>query len=107
MMINTKLNDIAHKMLWSESVHTCERVRNSMDDTGSTTSPFEIFYGESPNIISLFPYFGCIGYVTKRDKFKNKITDKTFNAIMVGYANNRTRDTHKLYNPKTKKSHYD
>ena len=31
------------------------------------------------------------------------MTDKTFKAIMVGYANNHTRDTYKLYNPETKR----
>ena len=29
--------------------------------------------------------------------------DKTYNAFMVGYTENHTRDTHKLYNPETKK----
>ena len=48
MLLNAKLNDTAQKMLWEETVHTCEHVRNSMATTGSTTSPFEIFYGENP-----------------------------------------------------------
>ena len=50
----------------------------------------------------MFSEFGRIVYVTKWDKFKKKITDKTFKAIMVGYANNHTRDTYKFYNPETK-----
>ena len=31
------------------------------------------------------------------------MTDKTFKAIMVGYYDNHTRDTYKLYNPETKR----
>ena len=31
------------------------------------------------------------------------MTDKTFKAIMVGYTDNHTRDTYKLYNPETKR----
>ena len=47
--------------------------------------------------------FGCISYVTKRYKFNNKMIDKTFEAIMVGYTDNNTKDTYKLYNPDTKR----
>ena len=31
------------------------------------------------------------------------MTDKTFKAILVGYAYNYMRDTYKLYNPETKR----
>ena len=88
-------------MIWEESIHMCERVRNSMATTGCTTSPFENFYGEKPKIIGLFSEFGNIGYVTKRYKLRKKMTDKTFKAIMVGYTDNHTRDTPRLYNPDT------
>ena len=63
-----------------------------MDTTGSTTSPFENFEGEKPKIIGSFSEFGSIVYITKWGKFKKKMTDKTFKAIMVGYAENNTRD---------------
>ena len=88
-------------MLWAEAVHTFQRIRNSMPTIGSTTSPFEIFYGENPKIIGSFSDFGLIGYVTKRDKFKKQFTDKSFKAIMVVYADNHTRDTYKVYNHDT------
>ena len=90
-------------MLWAEDVHTYERVRNIMATTGSTTSPFENLFGEKPKIIGLLSEFGRIGYVIKLDKFKKQMTDKTFKAIMVGYSENHTRDTYKLYNPETKR----
>ena len=77
----------------------CERIRNSMDTTGSTKIPFENFYGEKPKIVGLFSEFGRIGYVTKQEIFMNQITDKTFKVIMVGYAEKQRRDTYKLYNP--------
>ena len=70
MLVNAKLNDADQKMLWAEAVHTCKPVINSMADTGSTTSLFEIFYGEKPKIIGLFSEFGRIGYVTKQEKSK-------------------------------------
>ena len=61
MILSVKLNDTAHKMLWEEAVHTCKRIRNSVDTTGSTTSDFEIFNGENPKIIGSFLEFGRIG----------------------------------------------
>ena len=52
-------------------------------------------------IVGLFSKFVCIGYVIKQNKFKKQIMDKTFKAIMVGYAKNHTRDIYKLYNTET------
>ena len=74
-----------------------------MATIGSTTSPFGHFYGEKPKIIASFPEFGLIEYVTKREKFRKQITDKTFKEIMVGYAENHTGDTYELTNPETKR----
>ena len=48
MLLNVNLNDTAQKMMWSEDVQTCKRIRNNMSTTGSTTSPFENFNGENP-----------------------------------------------------------
>ena len=38
ILLNTKLNNTAQKIMWEEAVHTCKRVRNSMVNMGSTTS---------------------------------------------------------------------
>ena len=65
MLLNAILNDTYQKMLCTEAIHTCKRARNIMDNTGSTTSPFENFYEEKPKIIGLFLDFGRIGYITK------------------------------------------
>ena len=67
IMLNDKINDTDQKMLWAESVRTCTRVRNSMANTGSTTSPFKK-YGQKQNIIDPLSEFGRIGYVTKQYK---------------------------------------
>ena len=76
MLLTTKLNDTAHKMMWSEAVHTCNHMQKSMATTGSTNIPFEILYGEKPKIIGSFSDFGRIGYVTKRENFKKQMTEK-------------------------------
>ena len=54
MLLNEKLNETAQKILLAETVYMWESARNSMATTGGTTSPFEKFYGEKPNIIGLF-----------------------------------------------------
>ena len=66
MLINTKFNDTAQKILWEDAVHTCERLRNSMATIGSTKIPIEIFYEKKTKIIGSFSEFGRISYVTKR-----------------------------------------
>ena len=91
MLQNEKLNEYYQKMLWTESVHTCKCVINSMSNTVSTTIPFENFYGEKPKIIGSFSDFGRIAYITKREIFKKQMADKTFKATVVGHADNHTR----------------
>ena len=68
IILDAKLNDTAQKMMWTEAVHTYERVQNNIANTGSNKSPFEIFYMDKPNIIDSFSEFGHITYVTKREK---------------------------------------
>ena len=46
MLLNTKLDYTAQKILWKEAVHTCKRVQNSMETTGITKILSEISYGE-------------------------------------------------------------
>ena len=48
MILNQKINDTAQKMMWAEAIHKYELVRNSMSNTGSTTSPSKIIYGKIP-----------------------------------------------------------
>ena len=103
MILNENFNDIAQKMLWTEAFRTYEPVQNSMETTGSMKSQFEIFYGEKPNIIVSFSDIVRIIYVTRREKVRKQMTDKTYKAIMVGYVDNHTRDTYKLYNHDTKR----
>ena len=54
MILNTKLNGTAQKMLCMETIHMYEHIQNSMATTGSTESPFENFYGETLKIIGSF-----------------------------------------------------
>ena len=71
-------------MLWEEAIHTYKRVRNSMDTTGIASIPFKKLYGEKPKIIGSLSEFGRIGYFTKREKSKKKMTDKHSSQSWLG-----------------------
>ena len=77
MILNVKINYTAWKILCSDAGHRCDCVQNIMAPTGRKNNLFEIFYGGKPKIICLFSYFGRIAYITKEDKIKKIITDKT------------------------------
>ena len=76
MLLNLKLNDTYQKTLWSDSVHTWERVQKIMATIGSMKSLFENFYGEKPNIIGLFSEVGRITCITKRKNIKKQMKEK-------------------------------
>ena len=42
-------------------------------------------------------------YVKRKEKIKIQTKDKRLKVIMLGYYDNHTRDTLKLYNPYTKR----
>ena len=60
--------------------------------------PSETLYVEKTKITGSLSYFGRFAYVTNRGKIKKQIRDKTYKVIMVGYAENHTRDIYKFYN---------
>ena len=72
MILNTNLNETSQKMLWEESVHTCEHVLYMMETTGSNEIPLEIFYGEKLKIIGLFSEFGRIAYAKKWKRLSDR-----------------------------------
>ena len=73
-----------------------------MATTGSTKIQFGTFHGEKPKIIDLLSEFGCITCLTKIENIKKHMKNKKYKAVMVGYIDNYTRDTYKLYNTDTK-----
>ena len=59
-------------------------VKNCMANTGSTKKPFEVFFGDKPNVIGSLSEFGRIEYVTKRGNIKKQMKENTYKSIMVG-----------------------
>ena len=58
----------------------------------------ENLYVEKTKITGSLSDFGRIAYVTKKEKIRKQIREKTYKVIMVGYADNHTRDMYKFYN---------
>ena len=54
-------------------------------------------------IIGLLSEFGRIAYVTNTEKIRKQMKENTYNSILVGYADNHTRDVYNLNNPETKR----
>ena len=77
-------------------------MHTSMATTGIMNISLE-FLWRKPNIVGSFSEFGHIAYVKKRENIKRQTKDKTYKEIIVGYDENQTRDTYKLYNKETKR----
>ena len=64
---------------------------------------FAKFFGKDESKLHYYMRpWGSIGYVTIRSKMKSKWKEKSIRCILVGYASNHSRDTYRMYNPKTR-----
>jgi hypothetical protein len=93
--------DNAGALLWVEYVNT---VVNNMENISSNIlnkkSPYELFTGKQSRLYGkIVVKFGRIGQVPLRKQHMGKWKEKSYRAIMVGYANNHFTDTSRLYNP--------
>jgi hypothetical protein len=96
-------DDNARDLLWAESVNTANDMENISSNTLNKKSPYELFTGKQSKLYGKLVEFGRIGQVPIRAKFQGKWKEKSYKAIMVGYAKNHSADTYRLYNP-TRKS---
>jgi hypothetical protein len=92
-------DDDARNLLWAESVNTANDMENISSNTLNKKSPYELFTGKQSKLYGRLVEFGRIGQVPIRAKFKGKWKEKSYRAIMVGYAKNHSADTYRLYNP--------
>jgi len=102
MLLAAQLTDQARTMLRAEAESTATKLSNMAWNMQVKGIPNEIF---QPNISHLRPEhlieFGRIGYVTVRKQIKKKWTDKSVKCVMVGYADDHSGDTYRMYDPMT------
>jgi hypothetical protein len=102
MMRAAKLSESAQKKLWAEAFNTATKVGNIMYGLKEEKCPYEKFHGKEPKLNPKHLIeFGRIGYVTDRDKMKAKKRPKSKKMIMVGYADNHSPDTYRMFDPST------
>jgi hypothetical protein len=95
----SNFDDNARDLLWAESVNTANDMENISSNTLNKKSPYELLTGKQSKLYGKLVEFGRIGQVPIRAKFKGKWKEKSYRAIMVGYAKNHSADTYRLYNP--------
>jgi transposase InsO family protein len=72
------------KPYWGEAVVTATMLHNLSPVSGRAVTPYEGMFGKKPDVSFLRPY-GCLGYVTERDKRDSKLDPVSLRGMLVGY----------------------
>ena len=89
------------KGLWTECANTA--TKNENVSVRDVNPPFTKFHGRDSRIVPHLHRFGEMGVVTTKKKIQGKIETTGKVAIFVGYAENHSGDTFRMFNPETKK----
>ena len=103
MMNAANLSSGTQGMLWPEAIRCANTLYNITRNAVSDDVPFKMFIGQEPKIYPHLIEFGRIGVVTDTGKIKANWKNKGHKVIMTGYATNKSSDTYRIYNPKTRK----
>ena len=96
MMLAAKLDDTHQGMLWTEAVNTATKLDNAVPNRNMAESPDYLWYGEQPHFLKHLVQWGRIGYMTIRDK-QAKMEKKSVQCVMVGYADQHSGDTYRVF----------
>ena len=102
MMLAARFNQKTQDLLRCEAISTASKIGDSIIRPGKTKSAYEMFYGKPSPILPHLVQFGRIGFVTDRTSIKKKWTSKAQKCIMVGYAEQHSGDTYRMFNPTTR-----
>ena len=76
------------KNLWAEAVNTANYLRNrSPISSCDTMTPWELFYGNKPDVSNL-RVFGADAYVHIPEHQRDKLSSRSIQGKMIGYASN-------------------
>ena len=101
MMTAANFTPQTQDKLRCEAISTASKLGDILVRERQKKSAYKMFHGKPSPLIPHLVEFGRIGYVTKREAIKRKWSDKAIKCIMVGYADDHTPDTYRLYNPVT------
>ena len=89
--------------IWAECVKTATDLDGILVESPGQKSRVERLIGRRPRFIGNLRSFGEVGIVwdSKNQKIREKLSDRGFPAIFVGYADNHAGDVYRMYNYKT------
>ena len=92
--------------IWTAAADTATDLDNLIIRAGETENSFQKFHEDKKKCFASgdnFKTFGEEVIVADRTKIKAKLRDRGIKCLWIGYAKNRSSDTYRLYNPKTRK----
>jgi hypothetical protein len=102
MMVDARLEENWQVALWGEAIQHATLLTNCFISQGETQSPFQLFYGQDPQVLGTLVEWGRVGYVTNREKMQAKLENKANKMVMVGMATNSPAGTYRMFNPDSK-----
>ena len=102
MMVHANLTLESQRKFWAEAV-ACSNWIEDLTIKAGRTEPALLSWTHVSihKWLKALIQFGRLGIVHKSKKLSNKMKDKGYPAMMVGYAHNHGPGTYKMYNPKT------
>jgi len=102
MLLAAQLTDQARNMLRAEAESTATKLSNMAWNTKAKGIPNELFQSGSTRLrLEHLIKFGRIGYVTICKQIKKKWTEKSIKCVMVGYSDDHSSNTYRMYDPMT------
>jgi len=106
MLLGMWLTKGAQALLCAKAESTATRLSNMIWNKQVQGIPNVIFNGNSGKLWpKLLIKFGCIGYIQIKCQVNTKWVEKSTKCIMVGYTDNHSADTYRMYDPQTNTVH--
>lgn len=74
------------KQLWAEALLTANKIRNRSPVTDKNKTPWELFFGEKPDVSFLRPYGSKVFVLVPKEKRTSKLDVVSTSGKLVGYA---------------------
>ena len=103
-MVSAGLPSSMRRVCWAEFAKSTSITSNTICNSVNEIPPDTMFYGQDSKLPKNLMELGRIGYVSKDRTIKNAkfVSDTADKVIMVGYAHNHSRDTYRVYRPRTR-----
>ena len=104
MLLGSGIEGPLRKKLWAEAVNTATNLDGILVAPGEKRSPYQKFFGKGYKpIIDVTKTFGQECIVTNRTAIKSKLSNRGKPCLWMGYADDHSAGTYRLYNPATRK----